>query len=771
MLLGGGLIASAAILAGLAASRRSRRSATSIDLLAGARLDRPERPDRRTVILAAAGLPGSGGSTPRRPSMPVLACLVAATLGGAGWALVRSPPGLGPLDGRSIRFEGTAASDSRPQGWGWTVEIRLARVWVDDRPVDVSPKVWATGSDVPRIIAAGQPVVGGGVLEAVPRPADGFDGYLVGKGITGRLRLFDLVARGPPRNPALRLANAVRDAFRRGVRTALPPRTGGLLRGLAIGDTDGMNPEVEEDFRASGLSHLLAVSGSNVAVVIAPVLALASRFGLRPGRRAVLGAAAVGLFALVTRWEPSVLRASAMAAIALAALWSGRPRRVGPALAVAVLGLLVLDPGLAGSLGFQLSVAATAALGAMAGPMTERLPFLPRPVAAAAAATIAAQVGATPLLLLAFGTVPTVTLLANVLAFPAVGPALLLGTVAAAVAGPWPAAGRAVGQLANLPLDFLVGLADRTAGFPLPSVTGGAAAAAVAAVVGVLAARWVRRGGRRTALIALAVVAALAWSSAPGAGPPRSLTVTFLDVGQGDAAVVRTPEGATVLVDAGPEEDDVAVDLAELGVERIDVAVASHAHADHVEGYPAVLARFPVGVLLDPGCPGDSPSYARFRDAVGDEEVTIRSPRGGDTLTVGRLRIDILGPDRCSPGGASPNDDSLVLRLSYGEAAVLFPGDAEVPAQQDLLADGDPVQATVLKVPHHGGDTSDPGFFDAVDAAVAVVSTGPNEYGHPVPEVLAALRSEGMVVYRTDQAGDVTVSFEADGSPVVASAR
>ena len=771
VLLGATLLGAASAVVGLTTGRRARSSATSVALLSRAGLVRAEPPDARDRILASAGLPGGDVPSRCRSSMLLLASLLAATLGGAGWALVRAPPGLGVLDGRSVRFEGTAASDVRRQEWGWTLEIRLRRVWIGERSVGTSPKLWASGSDRAPAIAAGQPVVGGGVIEAIRRPADGFDAYLVGKGITGRLRLFDLVPRGPPGNPALRLANGVRDAYRRGIRSVLSPRTGGLLRGLAIGDTDGMDPEVVEDFRASGLAHLLAVSGSNVAVVVAPVLAAAVRLGLRPAGRALAGVGTVGLFALVTRWEPSVLRASAMAALALAALWSGRPRRVGPALAVSVLGLLLLEPALAGSLGFQLSVGATAALAAMAGPIAARLRWLPRPVAGAAAATIAAQVGVTPLLLLAFGTVPTVTLLANVLAFPAVGPALLLGSLAATVAGVSPAGGHALGNLADLPLRYLVGLADRMARFPLPSVTGGVVAASVAAVVGVLAARWVRRGGARTALIAVAVVAAVAWSSAPGAGPPRSLTVTFLDVGQGDAAVVRTPDGGTVLIDAGPDEDDVATDLAALGVERIDLAVASHAHADHVDGFPAVLARFPVGVLLEPGCPAVSPAHARLVEAVRDEDVPIRHPRGGDAFAVGRLRIQVLGPDRCSPGGMSPNDDSVVLRLVYGTATVLFPGDAEVPAQQDLLTDGDPVLATVLKVPHHGGDTSDPAFFDATDSVVAIVSTGPNDYDHPVPEVLAALRSEGMAVYRTDLGGDLTVTFEPDGSPVVASER
>ena len=139
-------------------------------------------------------------------------------------------------------------------------------------------------------------------------------------------------------------------------------------------------------------------------------------------------------------------------------------------------------------------------------------------------------------------------------------------------------------------------------------------------------------------------------------------------------------------------------------------------------------------------------------------------------MTVGGATVEILGPDECSPGGDSPNDESVVLRIIDGPWSVLFTGDAEVPAQRDLLEDGDPVQATVLKVPHQGGDTSDPAFFDAVGAAVAVVSVGPNEYGHPNPGVLATLAAEGMFLVRTDLAGDVTVSFAPSG-PLVESSE
>jgi competence protein ComEC len=367
---------------------------------------------------------------------------------------------------------------------------------------------------------------------------------------------------------------------------------------------------------------------------------------------------------------------------------------------------------------------------------------------------------------------PTVTLLANVLAFPAVGPALFGGLAASSAALVSSDVGRLLGRAATLPLSYLVALSDRAAHLPLPAVTSSGLGGPVVAGCAVILAAWRLRTGRRPAnrwVVALGL-AALAWSAAPGAGPPDELTVTFLDVGQGDAAVVRTPEGASVLIDAGPEEEVVATRLSALGVRRIDLAVATHAHADHIEGFPAVLSRFPVSLLIEPGCPGDSPSYADLLDSIRDENVPIRHPRGGRTLSVGRLVVEVLGPDQCSAGGSEPNDDSLVVRLRYGHATVLFPGDAEVPAQEDLIADGDPLEARVLKVPHHGGDTSAEGFFEAVGAEVAVVSTGPNDYGHPHPEVMAVLRQQSEVVLRTDLAGEVTVRFSDEGL-LVESAR
>jgi competence protein ComEC len=760
------LVAGGAVVAAVAGQGLHRRAASGRTLRAAGLEPRMEPPGPRDRILAAAGFTPPAPE-PRASPRIRAAVVVSCVLLGAGWIGVRSAlrPRLGALEGRFVEYRGTAAADVRRYDWGWGVEVALDRATVEGRECAIDVRAWVSGSGPAPALQAGQPLRGTGSIQALRGKGSGFDATLLARGVTAWISGGSLSVRGPPSNPALRMAGDVRDALRRGATVALPAREAALLLGLSIGDTEQMPAEVEEDFRASGLAHLLAVSGSNVAMFLVPVLALAAWLGLRIRSRVAVAAAAIVFFAVLTRWEPSVLRAGAMAAVALVGIWAGRPRSTGALLGASVGGLLVVDPWLATSVGFQLSAAATAGLALLASPVAARLSWMPRPVALATAATAAAQAGVTPLLLLHFGVVPIVTLLANVLAFPAVAAALLLGLLAAGAGLAWVPLGHLVGIAAAAPLGYLIGLADRMARFPLPSLTGdGVGLPAASAALAMLLAWRLRRGRRPIGAVAVVLsVATLAWSSVPMAGPPAGLTITFLDVGQGDAAVVRTPEGGTVVIDAGPDPEQVAAELAALGIRRIDLAVGTHAHADHVEGFPAVLARFPVGLMVEPGCPGDSPSYARFVRAIRNEDVLVRHPRGGDRLWVGDLEVDVLGPDRCSPGGESPNDESVVLRLRYGDHVMLFPGDAEVPAQRDMIEDGDPLRADVLKVPHHGGDTNAPEFLDAVDASVGVVSVGPNDYGHPNAGVLAALRAEGMTVYRTDVAGDVTVWFGAQG--------
>jgi DNA internalization-related competence protein ComEC/Rec2 len=704
--------------------------------------------------------------TPRWTA-PALAS-VACVLLGIGWGAVHAhrvgSAALRTLAGASVSLDGSLRTDPSRGSVGWHAVMDVSRVRTPTTSLVVHEPAWISGDEAPPLLARGDRLRVEGTLD-VPDTADGFGSFLERSGIVAELEVRTIERLGPSSIAFVRWAQVFRGAMTDAFARLLPEREAGLMLGLALGDDTRLDPATERDFRSSGLSHLLVVSGGNVAMVLGPVLALGSLLRLSRWWRFVLGVSAVAFFVVLTGAEPSVLRAGVMAAIALIGIVLARPRSTGTVLSAAVLLLLVLDPTLVWSVGFQLSVLATAGMIALAGPLAERLRFLPEPLALATAATLSAQVAVTPLLLFWFHEVPTSTLVANVLAFPAVAPAMLLGLAAACASFLWAPLAALLARLALLPIRYLEVVADRAARAPVPWITGGGRTTLLIGLGVAAALAWWLRSGRRVprtlVVAAVAVAPLVVWTSAISSGPPASLTVRFFDVGQGDAALITSPGGATILVDGGPDEAQVATELAAVGVKRLDLVVASHPHADHIVGLPAVLTRFPVGLLLEPGCETDSPDAVALEAAIASEDVPVAYPRAGQALDVGDVHLEILSPDRCWTGTESDtNNDAIVFRASIGEDSFLFATEPEEPAQQVLLDEAVDLTADVLKVPHHGAATSIRPFFDAVHPAVAIVSVGPNTYGHPVPEVLGWIRATGATVLRTDRAGTVTVSFE-----------
>ena len=725
-----------------------------------------------TLLLGAAVLVGAAFL--RGPAWRAIAALaLGAALLGSGWGgLALARLATSPLAAAGpARVVGSLRTDPGPSGYGWSAILGVTALERDGARSAVRGSLWIGGSDEPPDAVRGDRLAVEGSLAV---PADpGFARSLRDRGIAAELRAREVTRLGPSANPFVRGAQAFRALVGRSIERLYAPREAGLVLGLALGDDSRLAPSVERDFRATGLGHLLVVSGENVAMVLAPILALCAFLRARPVSRFAAGLATVAFFVVLTGGEPSVLRAGVMAGLALVGALLGRTRDGLALLASAVLALLVLDPFLARAVGFQLSVGATAGMVLLASPIADRLRPLPLPrgLALGLGATVAAQLFVTPLLLAVFHEVPLVTVPANLLAAPAVSPALLLGLGAAAVGAVVPALGRTLAPLAALPSRYLIGLADVLARAPVAWITsdGGPLVLLCGTAVSAVVALWVRRRLPRAAAAAgLAFLLAAGAASAVRAGPPDAFTVRFLDVGQGDAALLTTPGGATVLVDAGPDPDLVARDLSALGVKRLDVAVATHPHADHVAGFATVLARFAVGAFLVPGCEDPSPTATDLSTVLREEGVTPVVARAGASFAVGDLRLDVLGPDRCWAGtNSDPNNDSIVLLASVGTARVLLPGDAEVDAQAALLEAGVDLHAAVLKVPHHGGDTSLPAFLDAIGATVAVVSVGhPNDYGHPVASVLAGLRGSGARVLRTDRLGAIVVTLSGRGVAV-----
>jgi competence protein ComEC len=586
----------------------------------------------------------------------------------------------------------------------------------------------------------------------------------------------ELVGRPPPLQ---RLAGAVRARLRLSV-IGLAPAERGLLPGLVDGDTSALPDGTAQDFKTAGLTHLVAVSGSNVAFVLAAVLVAARWLGLRGYAVPVTGALGLYAFLLLARPEPSVVRATLMGLLVLAATLRGARDRAGPAtLSAAVVLLLMVDPFLARSAGFALSVLATAGLMVLAPGWRARLARRwPRPLADAVAIALAAQVATAPVLALISPQVGLVSVPANVLAEPAVPVATVLGALVAVVGPVFPWLATVIAHIAAIPTWWLVTVAHIAAGAPLATVawpTG--IVGAVLMLVALVAARVTvpvaaRRPAMSAALLGLVVVGtSVAGPSIVNRGwPPPGWLLVACDVGQGDGLVVATGKGTAVVVDAGPDPAPIDRCLRDLGVRRVALVLLTHFHADHVEGLPGVLrgravAQIEVSPLADP------PDEARrVREWASDAGVPVVVAGVGEVRSVGDVSWKVLWPRRIIHAGSLPNNASIVIRLQTHGVVLLLTGDVEPEAQAAILdaSPGD-LRADVLKVPHHGSANQDPRFLRCTSARLALVSVGVgNPYGHPAPSTLQMLQSYGMQVDRTDAQGDIAVVPTPDGVVLVA---
>ncbi|MEH1100650.1 ComEC/Rec2 family competence protein [Micromonospora sp. CPCC 205561] len=621
----------------------------------------------------------------------------------------------------------------------------------------------------------------------------GWRGLLPGQRVTAEGRLAAprggdltaavLSAAGPPaRHGAPPSAQRAAGVLRAGLQRAcapLPDERGGLLPGLVVGDTSRLPPTVEEDFLATGMTHLNAVSGSNVAIVVGAVLLLARWARAGPWLAAGLcGLALVG-FVILVRPSPSVVRAATMGAIGLAALAAGRPRAALPALSAGVAVLVLLDPELAGDAGFALSVLATGGLLLLAPRWRDglRRRGVPAGLAEALAVPAAAQLACAPVVAGISGTVSLVAVPANLLAVPAIAPATVLGVLAAAVSPVWPAGAEFVAWLASWPAWWLVTVARHGARLPAgtlpwPGGTTGALLLAGLTVALLVATRHpvVRR------LVAVVVVAVLAGTlpvrlAAPG-WPPAGWVVAACAVGQGDTVVLPVTAGRAVVVDAGP--DPAAADgcLRRLGVREVALLVVSHFHVDHTGGVAGVFRGRRVDAVLTPRWPEPAAGRDLVLAEAAAHAVDVVAGGAGWRYREGGVEFGVIGPPQPMRGTRSdPNNNSLMLLATVAGVRILLAGDAETEEQRALLDSTAPggLRAEVLKVAHHGSAYQDPAFLDAVRPLVALVPVGAgNTYGHPNPAVLGRLARNGARVLRTDTEGDVAAVVGRAGLAVAA---
>ena len=775
-----------------------------------------------------------------------LSVLRAATLGAVAAALLLCGAALGELrlgakdasaervrDGERVELSAHLLTLPRPDAFGASGEVavtsgplRGARLLVraarwapfpsaldvgeelklEGRLKELPPSGEAGSSSAAGDEAGSRSASGDGAAASGTHSTSSFDfaGHLRRRGIAGELLLERAARTGRRRGGLAGALDAMRRRAERGVVAGMTDADGALLRGMVLGQDEAIDRGLREDFRDSGLAHLLAVSGQNVMLLAAlalPALALAG-LGLH-GRLAAL----VGLIALYVPLAgagPSLQRAGVMGLAGIAAIAASRPASRSYALLLAAAATLAWNPHSWADPGWQLSFAAVVGILTIGVPMSRTLrqagaEFLPRarPLTLAAlrgvadglAITVAATLSTAPLLAYHFGSVPLASLAANLLALPAVAPAMWLGMLKIGLGQAGTighAAADAVGGVSAIPVAYIASLAERCADLPggrlslplrSPLALVSAYAALAAAVVmatrlgrpltGRLPERaaWWRRLPRvhRLGLATAAALAVFA-TTAPaldGPDPPGRLTVRFLDVGQGDSTLVQHPDGTAVLFDGGPPEAGVARLLRKAGVERLALVVATHASRDHHGGLPEVLRRFPVGTLLDGGDGTTDPGFrAVLREAAGrgTRRVAATAPL---TLTLagGELRIRLLSPPPRAPGPPpeDPNPRAAVALVSAGAFDLLLSADAE----SETLLPLDLPDVDAIKVPHHG--SADPGLgevLDELDPELAAIEVGPNTYGHPAPSTLNALQRAGVRTYRTDRHGTVTLTID-----------
>ena len=588
-------------------------------------------------------------------------------------------------------------------------------------------------------VQVGHHLLVSGAFRSSPLQAGGitFAGRVAAHGV----EIFDAGS-----NPLLQAGNALRNRVLGHLSGRGP--SAALVSGFLVGAIEELSSADIDALRLSGISHYVAVSGANVSGFLLLWFILLGPLGVGGRRRGLLGLPAVAVFAVATRWEPSVVRAALMSGLVLAGRSLGIPVDAWMALGWSGALTLLVAPDLSQSLGFQLSVLATA--GIMSG--GDLLPIsLPGWLRGSLGPTLAAQAAVTPLLLGAFGSVPLISPLSNLIAAPLVSVVTLLGGVGV-MTGFEPLISGAV-VLAGLILD----LAHVAAGFPQLGVVG----------VGlIVAALFAVRSNRLRPLVAIA--AALFMVSGPLASevvaPPAAV---FLDVGQGDASLIFGSGGTTILIDAGPDPPVLAAALRRFGVRDLELLVITHPHEDHTAGLVGLVDRIPISRVWDWGRGHTGESWELIAAQVATRGVPIETPAIGRVEVLGGIRIEVLGPMRRYAG---TNDQSVVLMVSAGSTDVLMTGDIELAAQADLGV----IEADILKVPHHGGGTSSLSWLTAIQPLVAVISVGDNDYGHPDPEVIDALSSLGAIVLRTDQVGDVVVPLTGDPLrrlPVAASGR
>jgi len=701
------------------------------------------------------------------------------------------------LAGDTLRVYGILEEDPLPRGKTFRMVIASDSL-ESPRPIPVEHRrlvVYASAErfhGLPDRWKAGKLVAVRGVLEPFPGPHNpgefDYGRYLTLNEIDGILWLADTATtEGGAGSYSVRIwFTKLRSRFGAILERFHGPLQSGFLRGVLLGDRSGIPTEVKESFMMAGTIHILAVSGAHGAVIAAALYIVLGLFRFPRRWVVVLTVAGLSFFMMLTGAPASIVRATIMTTSVLGARLLERKTDIYNSIAVAALIILLWSPSQLLNVGFQLSFAAVVSIVSI----YPRLSLLIRKIPARFeeikaidyvlklfAVSLAAQLGTLPFTAYYFERFSIVSLLANLIVVPLVGVNLILGciTLLASAVSTWIAASYAA--LNDLLVTFLLGFVKAAASVPFAAVetvgfSFGGALLYYVCLIGILHINNLAVVKRTAAALLVIVNLNLYLRLYLDVVSPPRLSITALDVGQGDALVIRFPNGRNMVIDAGPRTfaDDagkrvVVPYLLRRGITRIEALVASHPHSDHIGGMPYLLTKLPVDTLYEADTLTASRLHGLLRRELKEYDVGWSQLRSGREISPDpSVRVYCLGPS-ASATVSNLNDRSVVLKIVYGSTSAVLPGDAERGEENEIVRRyGAFLDTELLKAGHHGSSTSSSGeFLNGMSANFAIISVGTNnKFRHPSPAVVERMQRMGMEVSRTDRDGAIV--YESDGT-------
>jgi competence protein ComEC len=554
----------------------------------------------------------------------------------------------------------------------------------------------------------------------------------------------------------------------------LPQRERGLLLGILFGDTKTMVEEEWEAYQRAGVVHLFAVSGLHVGIVLGLIWFLLSFFKPKPLLRLVLGAVVLTGYGFMVGWSASILRASLMALLGLLALSVGRKNDLYNSLGAAAWIILILYPGELFQVGFQLSFLTTLGIIYLT-PWLER-----KGCGKLLAVPLAASMASTPILAYHFNQISLIAPLVNIVAVAVTGFAAVLSFLGALLTWVWPLLATPFFYTAGVIMFMLSELVIGCAGLKWAGINIASPSPAIIiclylfmAVLPFLAySRYIIREipMKTKAIVASLLVFFILFTCWPASG---KMEVIFLDVGQGDSILLRTPRGKTALIDGGGTPGStfsvgkkvVRPVLCHYGVNKIELMMMSHYHLDHSEGLLEIMPYFQVKAFFQSSHEQDNEIEKRIMDLCAREKITLTELTAGQGIYLEPdVFLEVLHPTK--EDVFTGNNHSLVVKVKYKDCTWLLTGDVEKEALEEMLARGVNLQADILKIPHHGSITSFvPLFYEKVNPQAVIISVGENRFNQPHPEVVAYFTKRGVPIYITRDKG--AVMTKSNGQKIV----